>query len=120
MAHNPEHHLFVYGTLAPGEANYHLMDGMRGTWQRARVKGRRGQCEWGPYKGYPAFYAEKTDEFVDGQVFSSTDLPDHWDRLDAFEGEAYPRVTIKAVLEDGTEIATQIYATIRANDAKEK
>ena len=31
--------LFVYGTLAPGRANEHQLDGLEGTWVQARVRG---------------------------------------------------------------------------------
>ena len=30
--------LFVYGTLAPGHANEHQLDGLEGTWEEARVR----------------------------------------------------------------------------------
>ena len=32
--------LFVYGTLAPGRANEHILQSVPGTWEPAVVKGR--------------------------------------------------------------------------------
>ena len=34
-------------------------------------------------------------------LFLSNDLPDHWDRLDAFEGEEYHRVVAEVSTPDG-------------------
>lgn len=43
------------------------------------------------------------------QLFTSEDLPDHWDRLDAFEGDEYERVPIDVDL--GTyRVQAHIYA----------
>ena len=33
--------LFVYGTLAPGRANAHVLTGIDGTWEEASVTGKR-------------------------------------------------------------------------------
>jgi len=79
--------LFIYGTLAPGRSNHHIMNGMTGVWQKAVAKGHLGSCEWGPYKGYPGFTPSEHGTWVDGYLFSSPDLPQNWQRLDDFEGE---------------------------------
>ena len=43
------------------------------------------------------------------QVFTSPDLPDHWARLDRFEGAEYVRVIIEVRLERGV-VAASVYA----------
>ena len=43
------------------------------------------------------------------QVFTSDDLPAHWARLDAFEGEEYARVLIEVDL-GGQAVTAQLYA----------
>ena len=43
------------------------------------------------------------------QVFTSGDLPVHWDRLDAFEGVEYARVLIDVDLA-GKTVTAQLYA----------
>jgi gamma-glutamylcyclotransferase (GGCT)/AIG2-like uncharacterized protein YtfP len=41
-------------------------------------------------------------------VFESVDLPDHWSRLDEFEGSGYSRVVASVSTPDG-DIAANIY-----------
>lgn len=101
--------LFVYGSLAPGEKNHHQMDGMTGVWEPATIRGQLGICEWGEYKGYPAIIPDPYGDEIKGQLFTSPDLPDHWKRLDIFEGEFYKRVDILVALPDKTQILSQIY-----------
>jgi gamma-glutamylcyclotransferase (GGCT)/AIG2-like uncharacterized protein YtfP len=43
------------------------------------------------------------------QVFESADLPGHWARLDAFEGDEYERVAIDVEV-GGEVVRAQIYA----------
>lgn len=104
--------LFVYGTLAPGEENAHIMDGMVGTWQKASVKGKRFAIGWGVHSGHPGLVPDESGEPVNGLIFTSDDLPAHWDRLDKFEGVDYRRVPIMATLESGNKVKTQIYSVL--------
>ena len=39
--------LFVYGTLAAGESNEHILKGVEGFWQEASVTGKLYACGWG-------------------------------------------------------------------------
>jgi len=102
--------LFVYGTLAPGKENAHIMDGMSGTWTQACVRGHLVQTGWGVHSGHPGLTPDKTGPLVLGLVFDSPDLPAHWDRLDKFEGADYKRVPIMARLEAGKKIKVHIYS----------
>lgn len=105
--------LFVYGTLAPGRPNAHVMDGMVGTWEPATARGELLPDGWGAAAGYPAIVLEDDGPQVPGYVFSSADLPAHWDRLDEFEGEGYDRVLTTVHLHSGADVRAYVYALRR-------
>ena len=48
-----------------------------------------------------------------GLLFRSDDLPAHWDRLDAFEGEGYDRVLTTVHLHTGEDVRAYVYALRR-------
>lgn len=102
-------HLFVYGTLAPGRPNAHVMADIPGTWHPGTISGSLYERGWGASHGYPGIVLGSGGE-VEGLVFSSEELDDHWDRLDAFEGSEYSRVTVEARLDEGSSVAAQVYA----------
>ncbi len=106
-----EHRLAVYGSLAPGRSNHHQLSGLRGTWAQGRVRGRLLDQGWSAAQGYPALILDPEGSDVAVQVFTSADLPAHWVRLDAFEGEGYRRVTTKVETDDGvTEACVYVLA----------
>ena len=109
MTSGPEHRLAVYGSLAPGQSNHHQLDGLAGRWQAGVVRGRKLESGWGAAVGYPGLRPDPAGPAVAVQVFTSPDLPDHWARLDAFEGAEYERVAIAVDL-GGETIEAQIYA----------
>jgi gamma-glutamylcyclotransferase (GGCT)/AIG2-like uncharacterized protein YtfP len=102
--------LFVYGTLAPGRPNEHVLRDVPGTWEPATVRGKLLQEGWGAAVGYPGIIPSEDGEEVRGYVFTSADLPTHWDRLDEFEGEGYVRVLVPARLAGGEIVRAYIYA----------
>jgi len=104
--------LFVYGTLAPGEENAHIMDGMEGEWRKASVRGTKHNIGWGIHKGHPGFIPDQDGDIVNGLIFTSNDLPANWVRLDKFEGADYQRISINATLENGNIIQAQIYSVV--------
>ena len=93
--------LFVYGTLAPGRPNAHVLSGVAGCWQRGWVRGRLVQAGWGAEHGYPGIVLNATAELVEGFLFSSDTLWREWARLDEFEGGQYERVEARVQLENG-------------------
>lgn len=101
--------LFIYGTLAPGRPNEHVLADVPGEWESAYVRGRLLQQGWGSSVGYPGIVLDERGEKVPGFIFSSEHLEEHWSRLDEFEGEEYERVLAYAELEDGTNVQVQIY-----------
>ncbi|MBU6371548.1 MAG: gamma-glutamylcyclotransferase [Alphaproteobacteria bacterium] len=93
--------LATYGTLAPGRPNHHQLSGLRGRWILGTVKGRLVQRGWGAALGYPALIPAEDGDDVEVHVFLSPDLPEHWPRLDAFEGAEYRRATIPVHTREG-------------------
>ena len=103
------HRLFVYGTLAPGRSNEHVLADVPGKWEPATVTGRLLQEGWGAEAGYPGIVLDEHGSEVQGFLFSSKYLDDHWIRLDEFEGEDYERVLTTARRQDGTTVDAYIY-----------
>lgn len=100
-----EHRLAVYGTLAPGESNEHVMAGIPGTWSTGVVRGTRLDDGW---QGYPGITLDDAMD-VDCKLFESEHLPEHWGMLDDFEGPGYDRVPV-TVRVDGADVEAFIYA----------
>jgi len=87
-----EHRLATYGSLAPGRSNHHQLDGLEGRWSDGHVYGTLVDAGWGAGLGYPALILDPDGIAVEVHVFESADLPQHWSRLDDFEGPGYRRV----------------------------
>ncbi len=102
--------LFVYGTLAPGRPNAHVLADVPGMWEPATVRGRLFAQGWGAVIGYPGIIPDDSGDEVSGLVFTSEELQRHWSRLDEFEGEGYERILIPATLQDGTQVDAYVYA----------
>jgi gamma-glutamylcyclotransferase (GGCT)/AIG2-like uncharacterized protein YtfP len=109
MTPSADTRLAVYGTLAPGEPNHHQLTGLEGSWRRGKVRGRLYPRGWSATLGYPALILDPASDEVPVQIFESGDLPGHWARLDAFEGEGYRRVVAWISTADGA-VEAQIYA----------
>jgi len=102
--------LFVYGTLAPGRPNAHVLADVPGTWEPATVIGKLIPEGWGAAAGCPGIVLGEPGGEVEGLVFSSDSLAEHWTRLDEFEGEGYERVVTTVKLKDGTRVEAYVYA----------
>lgn len=98
--------LAVYGTLAPNEQNHDQLATCPGTWSRGTVCGRRGERE------FPVFTFDPASPPVAVQVLHSDSLPDHWGRLDAFEGDAYGRILVPVALA-GRFVVANLYEARR-------
>lgn len=108
-----ETRLFVYGTLAPGESNAHILAGLQGRWEVAEVRGYvypegLEASEW-----YPALILAAADDqsapTVTRRLFISDDLPAFWPQLDAFEGACYRRVVVQAHGQDSGTVDAYVY-----------
>ena len=71
-----------------------MMAGMEGTWRKAVLRGSLRNEGWGAGQGFPGFLWDGSNTPVAAQVFSSRDLPQHWQRLDDFEGAEYQRILV--------------------------
>jgi gamma-glutamylcyclotransferase (GGCT)/AIG2-like uncharacterized protein YtfP len=105
----PSHRLAVYGSLAPGKKNHHMMAGMNGSWRAAVLRGSLRNEGWGAGEGFPGFLWDGSETPVAAQVFSSPDLPRHWQRLDEFEGAEYRRILVPVEVEDGGMEVCNVY-----------
>lgn len=101
--------LFVYGTLAPGRPNEHILADVPGTWEPASVIGTLHPEGWGAAAGYPGIVLDGQGGEVEGLLFSSQSLTEHWERLDEFEGAGYQRVLTTVTRKDGTTVGAYIY-----------
>ena len=95
-----EPRLAVYGSLAPGRENHHLLAKYPGTWSRGRVRGELINAGWGAAGGYLGLIPRDDAPWVTVQVFQSPSLTDAWAELDEFEGSEYRRVLIPVHSED--------------------
>jgi len=86
---DPAHALLVYGTLAPGRENHHLLSGLAGTWSEVTIEG-----EIGDWLGYPMFRWSEGGAANPAWLLRSAELPAHYERLDRFETDAYARRVI--------------------------
>jgi gamma-glutamylcyclotransferase (GGCT)/AIG2-like uncharacterized protein YtfP len=78
--------LAAYGTLRPGESNYHVVEMINGIWHDGTVTGilnTEGR--------YPTFKYSANGPEVSVKVLVSDELPEHWQRIDEFEGNSYTR-----------------------------
>jgi len=72
------------------------------------VRGRLADAGWGAALGYPGLVLDPLGAAVEVHVFESSELPDHWPRLDKFEGTGYRRVVTQVRTADG-EVDAWIY-----------
>lgn len=101
--------LFVYGTLAPGRSNAHVLAGLDGTWEPGTVRGVLFPEGWGAAQGYPGLVLDPSAEPVRGLVFTSAQLAHEWPRIDAFEGAGYRRVVAQVLLDGGGRVPAFLY-----------
>lgn len=102
--------LFIYGTLAPGRPNEHVLADVPGEWTPATIRGELVQQGWGAAAGFPGIIVDEHGPEVHGFLFTSEQLGEHWERLDDFEGEGYQRIVATVRLRDGTAVDAHVYA----------
>ncbi len=105
----PSRRLAVYGSLRPGESNHHLVAEIPGRWSEGFVRGTLHESGWGATLGYPALVWDEEGPEVPVRILMADGLPEHWDRLDAFEGDAYLRILVPVVTAE-TECVCNLYA----------
>lgn len=92
LLERPAERLAAYGSLRPGEENHHHVSSLVGRWHDGTVQGTLHDRGWGAAQGYPGLVWRPGDPPVAVEVFESRALPEHWERLDAFEGPGYRRI----------------------------
>lgn len=102
--------LAVYGTLAPGGSNAHVLVPVGGEWSTGTVAGTRHEDGW---HGYPGLDLDGTEE-VPVHVLHAPGLAGHLERLDAFEGPGYRRVVTEVELDDGRAVEAWVYVLAEA------
>jgi gamma-glutamylcyclotransferase (GGCT)/AIG2-like uncharacterized protein YtfP len=84
--------LAVYGSLAPGKEHHDELEGVAGEWLEGFVRGELHRLGWGAAMGYPALRWDPAGERVPVGLLCAASLPEHWARLDRFEGGEYLRI----------------------------
>ena len=105
--------LFVYGTLAPGRANHHVLAQLPGTWQPATLKGNLFAEGWGAEQGCPGIVPAVDGDDIAGFLFSSAALTEYWPTLDQFEGEGYQRLPVTVRTDRADAVQAFVYALNR-------
>lgn len=106
--------LAVYGTLAPGRINHHQLAALRGSWRPGTVRGRLAAAGWAVALGYPGMILDPQATPLEVYLFESPDQPNHWTRLDEFEGCGYRRVVTQVRTAEG-DVNAWIYVIAEGN-----
>ena len=93
--------LAVYGTLAPGQPNHHVLAPLGGEWTDGMIEGDLIPLGWGAALGYPGFRPRAGGDAVAVKVLTAPSLATAWPDLDRFEGEGYRRILVPIF---GTEL----------------
>jgi gamma-glutamylcyclotransferase (GGCT)/AIG2-like uncharacterized protein YtfP len=88
------HALAVYGTLAPGRPNHHVVAPLGGEWRDGLVEGDPLPVGWGATLGSPAFRPRAGGPAVAVRVLTSRLVAAAWPSLDRFEGPGYCRILV--------------------------
>ena len=106
--------LATYGSLAPGRVNHQQLAGLDGHWRQGTVRGTLVDAGWGASLGFPGLILGPEGPLVEVYLFESSELRNHWPRLDAFEGTGYRRVVARVSTTDG-DVDAWIYVIAAGN-----
>lgn len=88
LFNKPSTYLAVYGTLAPGQPNEHLLKDILGDWNDGEVDGNIIMEEGLPY------FEWVLGSKIAVKIFHSQELPKHFEKIDKFEGRSYARIWV--------------------------
>ena len=97
--------LAVYGSLAPGKINHHIVAPAGGEWTAGFVTGTFSENGWGATHGFPGLRWSPDGSEVRVSLLRSEQLPAHWADLDHFEGDDYMRILVPVTGEDAKLVA---------------
>ena len=101
--------LFVCGVQEAATIKEQLLKDVDGDWLDATIRGKFYPQGIGLTEGHPAVVLDVKGEDIKGLVFSSDHLDEYWQKLDAFKGAAYLRVSTLARTGDGSFIRVHVY-----------
>ena len=113
--------LAVYGTLAPGRSNYHIVEHLGGEWTEGLIEGNLQETGWGATLGYPAFRPKAGGPILQIRVLKSSLLPNGWADLDEFEGHEYQRILVPVFCADAETVGSdrRLYTVANLYAARE-
>jgi gamma-glutamylcyclotransferase (GGCT)/AIG2-like uncharacterized protein YtfP len=85
--------------------NHHQISALVGKWQRGTVRGKLFPSGWGSALGFPGLILDPLGPSVQVDLFESSELPEHWARLDEFEGGGYQRAVTMVSTDEGERSA---------------
>jgi gamma-glutamylcyclotransferase (GGCT)/AIG2-like uncharacterized protein YtfP len=100
--------LAVYGTLAPGQPNHHVVAPLGGEWTDGVIEGELFPVGWAAALGYRAFRPHPGGAAVAVKVLAAPALAAAWPELDRFEGPGYRRILVP-VFSPGPGDARRLY-----------
>ena len=106
--------LVVYGSLAPGRENGHILAPLGGYWTECTVEGRLIDAGWGAPRGFPALGIDRLEETIPAHCITSIALPEVYDALDHFEGEEFVRLLHPYVTRDRQRGIANVYVLAEA------
>ena len=115
--------LFVYGTLAPGQVNAHVLAPPSGAWTETQISGSLHDAGWGAAHGCLGARLFDNDiekitpdshptSVIKGVLFESANLADFWQKLDDFEGTEYQAEITTAHLVTGEYRRCVVYTVL--------
>ena len=93
----------------PNCPNAHVLENIVGKFTPATVRGYLKDAGWSASMGYPGIHLDEDGDLIHGFLFSSSNLINHWDNLDDFEGDEFQRQEVKVKEYDEFETDTFIY-----------
>jgi gamma-glutamylcyclotransferase (GGCT)/AIG2-like uncharacterized protein YtfP len=97
------HTLAVYGTLAPGQPNHHVVEPFEGEGTDGLIEGDLLPEGWAAALGYPGFRPRVGGAAVAVQVLTAPLLATAGPNLDCLEGPEYQRILVPVF---STELST--------------
>ncbi|MEL7475849.1 MAG: gamma-glutamylcyclotransferase family protein, partial [Cyanobacteria bacterium J06555_12] len=87
-----------------------MLEAIPGSWRAATLKGKLLAEGWGSELGCPGIIPSEDGDVIEGYVFSSNQLSEHWTMLDKFEGDGYRRVRVLVEVDGEEALEAFVYA----------